>query len=65
MSINIDIVTRLPSWRLLARSCLVLLGAGIADFLIQLYRIRRKFQRMQNDGLVSCCASRFSHTVRR
>jgi hypothetical protein len=64
IGIDIDIVTHLPGWRLFAQSCLVLLGAGIVNFLIKLYRIRHKFQRMQKDGLVSLCLFRFSHTIR-
>lgn len=55
MSLNFDLVARLPGWRLLTQSCLVLLGLGITNFITKLYRIRRKFQRMQNDGLVSFC----------
>ena len=43
----------LQGWRLFVQSCLVLLAGGIARFLTSLYRIRRKFQRMQSEGLVS------------
>jgi len=41
-----------PTWRLLFQSCLVLLVGGLVNFLITLYRIRGRFQRMQRDGLV-------------
>ncbi|RDW56480.1 hypothetical protein BP5796_13121 [Coleophoma crateriformis] len=51
MSVNVDINTRLPGWQLLVRSCLALLLGGLANFFVKLYRIRSKFQRMQNDGL--------------
>ena len=40
------------TWRLLFQSCLVLLAGGLVNFLIRLYRIRGRFQRMQRDGLV-------------
>ena len=49
MSMVID----LPTWRLGLQSCLVLLAVGIARFLTKLYRIRRKFQLLQEEGLVS------------
>ena len=41
-----------PTLRLLFQSCLVLLAGGLINFLIKLYRIRARFQRMQRDGLV-------------
>ena len=41
-----------PTLRLLFQSCLVLLAGGLINFLIKLYRIRGRFQRMQRDGLV-------------
>ncbi|KAF7863816.1 hypothetical protein EAF04_006781 [Stromatinia cepivora] len=50
LSLN-DFVARLQAWRSLVQSCLVLLGLGIANFLIKLYRMRHKFQRMQINGL--------------
>jgi len=42
-----------PGWQLVFRACLVLLGGALIRFLIKLYRIRRKFQLMQKEGLVS------------
>ena len=45
--------TILPSWQLVFRAFLVLLVGAIARFVTKLYRIRRKFQLMQKEGLVS------------
>ena len=43
----------LLTWRVAVQSCLVLLASGIATFLAKLYRVRRQFQLMQKEGLVS------------
>lgn len=48
MVVDIDMV-----WRLIIRSCLVVVAGGFVRFLVKLYRIRHKFQLMQNEGLVS------------
>lgn len=44
---------KLPSWQLVLQSCLVLLLGGVSTFVVKLYRVRRRFQQMQKEGLVS------------
>jgi hypothetical protein len=63
MPINMDIITHLPGWRLLAQTFLLILGAGLANFFVKLYRVRRMFQRMQKEGLVSLHASVHPQTL--
>ncbi|CAG8960151.1 hypothetical protein HYFRA_00010630 [Hymenoscyphus fraxineus] len=41
----------LPSWRLCVQSCVVLISVKILSFFFKIYTIRRRFQRMQKDGL--------------
>ena len=43
----------LPAWTLVVRAFAVILAGATARFLFKFYSIRRKFQLMQREGLVS------------
>ena len=52
-SLTMLLMSNLPEWRLIFQACLALLVVGCARFSFKLYGIRRKFQLMQKNGLVS------------
>ena len=50
---------------LLLQVCLLILVGSIANFTVKLYRIRKRFQSLQRDGLVSWAATPFKDSCSR